>query len=171
MDDEEVWKPIKDHTGYEISNKGRVRSSKGKQPRILKTPICSNGRRSLVLRDGRNGVIHNLQIHRLIAEAFIPNPEGKECVDHIDRDKLNNNISNLRWATKAENNVNAVRPAPASGFRGVHMPIRCTRYSADIRHNGKSIVIGYYDTPEEAHEAYKSKAKELFGEFACTESK
>lgn len=54
---------------------------------------------------GRN---HKLAVHRLVALAFIPNPENKPCVDHIDRDVSNNDVSNLRWATYHENNSNTI---------------------------------------------------------------
>lgn len=60
----------------------------------------------------RNGeaypIIKNKRIHRIIAETFIPNPENKPCVDHIDGDKLNNRVDNLRWVTHLENNNNPI---------------------------------------------------------------
>lgn len=54
----------------------------------------------------------NYLVHRLIAETFIPNPENKPCIDHIDRDRLNNNVSNLRWSTIKENNLNQKKNLP-----------------------------------------------------------
>ena len=53
-----------------------------------------------------DGKRKSAKIHRLVAEAFIPNPENKECVDHIDKVRNNNNVNNLRWATKSENCMN-----------------------------------------------------------------
>jgi len=55
--------------------------------------------------DGKNKF---MLLHRLLAITFIPNPENKPCVDHIDRNKLNNNLDNLRWVTYTENNCNKV---------------------------------------------------------------
>ena len=52
----------------------------------------------------KNGKQKNIKIHRLVAEAFIPKIDGKEFVDHIDGDRQNNNVNNLRWCTQAENN-------------------------------------------------------------------
>ena len=93
----EEWRDIKDFN-YQVSNLGRVRNSKGL---IIKPHINKCGYIELHL--GKEGKHFNKKVHRLVAEAFIPNPENKPEVDHIDTDKTNNIVSNLRWASKVEN--------------------------------------------------------------------
>jgi hypothetical protein len=71
---------------------------------FLKTRINKHGYESIDLRN--KGIKKQLRIHRLVAKAYIDNPDNKPCVDHIDRNKLNNDVSNLRWATHSENMKN-----------------------------------------------------------------
>ena len=67
------------------------------------------------------GHTKNLSVHRLIALHHIPNPDNKPCVDHIDRNKLNNNINNLRWATHLENQQNLGKyKTNKSGHKNIH---------------------------------------------------
>ena len=106
--EEEIWKPIKDYEGlYEVSNLGRVKSlnyrGTGKW-KILKNIECSNGYLVVVLT--KNGKRKQFKVHRLVAEAFIPNPENKPCVDHINTIRTKNYVWNLRWVTHEENNNN-----------------------------------------------------------------
>ena len=61
---------------------------------------------------------HSLYVHRLVAETFIPNPDNKPCIDHIDRNPLNNDVSNLRWATVKENSLNQKKNLPV-GHRSI----------------------------------------------------
>ena len=96
----EEWRDIKDFN-YQVSNIGRVRNSKGL---IIKPHINKGGYIELHL--GKDGKHFNKKVHRLVAEAFIPNPWNKPCVDHIDTDRTNNSISNLRWTTHSENACN-----------------------------------------------------------------
>lgn len=79
---------------WEVSTLGRVRRNG-----ILKTPKE---------KTGGYLVIKNKRLHRIVAETFIPNPDNKPCVDHIDGDKKNNSVSNLRWVTHKENNNNPI---------------------------------------------------------------
>ena len=96
------WKTIIDFPNYEINILGEVRNvSTG---RILKGPINSRGYSRLTLWE--NGKCKKYLVHRLIAIHFIPNPENKPCIDHINRIRTDNRIENLRWATYAENNQN-----------------------------------------------------------------
>lgn len=114
----EEWKDIEGFCGlYQVSNLGRVRScdrtiigSDGVsyfKRGSIKLPQNGNGRYFVVwLYKGNKGV--RKRIHRLVAEAFIENPEGKEEVDHIDTDTHNNVFTNLRWVTRSENLLNSV---------------------------------------------------------------
>jgi len=95
------WKAIENYPNYEISNCGLVMNSRGN---ILKPGINKQTKYEYVILS--NGKKKCYDIHRLVAIAFIPNPENKREVDHIDRCKTNNHVSNLRWTTPSENNQN-----------------------------------------------------------------
>jgi len=98
----EIWKDITDFNNYEVSSFGNVRNKKTQ--RILKPWIAGAGYNYVWL-----GAKYKTSVHRLVALAFIENPDNKKTVDHIDRNKQNNNVENLRWATYQENmwNINS----------------------------------------------------------------
>ena len=101
-----------------------------------------------------------------MALAFLPNPKAKKYVDHINRKKTNNNISNLRWATNSENMMNIPKKSSnTSGYIGVYYDKSRNKYCAEITINYKKKHLGRYNTALEASEAYQAKAKEMFGEF------
>ena len=96
MTNEEIWCPIKDYEGlYEVSDKGRVRSIKFGKERILKPLRNTCG--YLQVQLWKNGEKKNLLVHRLVAQAFIPNPDNLPQVNHKDEDKENNSVQNLEW--------------------------------------------------------------------------
>ena len=118
---EEVWKPIKGYEEfYEVSNAGRIRSkdrkmvlSDGKRNweyikkgRILKPVTRQHGYLGVMLY-GKGGQktrgFKTFSVHRLVAEAFIPNPNGLPEVNHIDEDKTNNRVENLQWVSHIDN--------------------------------------------------------------------
>lgn len=96
----EIWKDIEDYEGiYQVSNLGRVkRVTSG---RILKGNKDRKG--YLLVGLYKHSIRCSKQIHRLVAQAFIPNTENKPQVNHIDENKINNMVSNLNWMTAKEN--------------------------------------------------------------------
>ena len=96
INDMESWKVIYDFPNYEISNYGNVRNN----TKIVKAVPNKHGYNVVVLC---NGIRKSVNIHGLVAAAFIPNPENKPCVDHIDGVRYHNFVENLRWCTQKEN--------------------------------------------------------------------
>ena len=95
---------IKGYEDYSIYEDGKIISHKNGKTLEMKYYICKNGYKRIDLC--KNGKYKKCLLHRLLAIHFIPNPENKYSVDHENRDKLDNSLSNLRWYTHTEQNNN-----------------------------------------------------------------
>ena len=146
----EVYKPIKHFPNYEVSNTGNVRNIITKN--ILKLLSCPKTGNytcyTVILYNNTRKQGYNKKIHRLVGEAFIPNPDNKPIVDHIDRNSANNHVSNLRWATHSENNMNKnMMCTNKLGHKNICLKRK--KYLVRI----KRITVGLYQTLEEAIKA------------------
>jgi hypothetical protein len=139
-----MWKQINGYENYEVSEEGQVRNIK--TGKILKAFERQGYMRVKLTKDKKG---YTASVHRLIAEAFISNPENKPFIDHIDRNRNNNNILNLRWATSCENAQNQTQVDNA-------VLIHCV-YRVEIQRN-KKIYRKEFKKLEDA-EAYLEELK------------
>lgn len=178
----EVWKDISGFEGfYQISNLGNVKSlgrlvksGSGKREnqvrwhpeRILKPTVGKVGYKVINLRKGSDS--RHDYIHRLMANEFIQQLKDGLEVDHIDGDKLNNSLSNLRVCSAQKNlwNVKKRLGNYTSKFKGVCFDKVKNKFKAEITINYKSKHLGYFKTEEEAAECYNKEALKLFNNFA-----
>ena len=113
----ETYKVIEGFMDYSVSDHGNVKNNK--TGRIIKLSVQTDGYIRIGLR--LNKVEYKKRVHTLVASAFILNPDAKKCVDHINNDKTDNNIDNLRWATQNENSQNSgLSSRNKTGFKGVY---------------------------------------------------
>lgn len=106
-------------------------------------------------------------IHRMLCNAFIEKPDPSfSQVDHIDRDKLNNSLSNLRWVTSSQNSMNTSPISKTSNFRSVYFSREKKKWASKIKVEGEETFLGYYHKEEEAAYAFKFAAPLFFGDHA-----
>ena len=159
----EQWMLVREFPNYMVSSCGRVMNIR--TFRVLR-PLNNRGDYLYVDLSSNVKTSHK-NIHRLLAEAFILNLTDLPCVDHIDRNKLNNHISNLRWCTREENQHNRSKNKNTSSvYKGVSFHKKLNKWQAGIRQNSHSTHLGYFTDEAEAAHAYDRKAIELFGVFA-----
>jgi len=158
----EEYKPIQDFENYEVSNLGNVRNKKSGI--ILRCSIGKDGYYKVSLYQDK--IKYSKKIHKLLAQAFIENPENKPCVDHKNNNKLDNNIDNLRWATTKENGQNRkVNINSKTGIKGVYFDKKTNKYKSHIRIDGITIHLGCFDNIEDAKAARITKAQQVFGVY------
>ena len=135
----EVWKDIKDYEGlYQVSNMGRVKSlnfRNTKEPKVMTLSHNKKGYFTVMIGGKR------YLVHRLVAQAFIPNPDDKPCIDHINAIRTDNRVDNLRWVTVKENNNNPIaiknQKIAQSGKRNPYYG------RTGSRHHGSKIIVQF----------------------------
>jgi len=154
----EIWKDIEGYEGYyEVSNLGRIKSLKtnhGKD-QILIRKTYDRPNQYTTINFTVKGVARTCSVHRLVAIAFIPNPDHKRTVNHIDGNKHNNLVTNLEWATYSENIRHAystglnkvpegrgegIKSGKTSHFHNVTYDPSKDRWIASVKVKGKSYV-------------------------------
>lgn len=101
---EEIWKDVVGYEGlYKVSNLGRVKSLKGYHRKDCILKLRNNLYGYLTVGLSKHNKSKRIKVHRLVAETFIPNPQNYEQVNHIDGNKLNNNVLNLEWCNRSYN--------------------------------------------------------------------
>lgn len=161
----EIWKDIQGYDGYyQVSNLGRVKSLSrliwnGFSNHLTKDKI----RKPVVSKDGYTYVkilfkkkSMKFRVHRLVALHFIDNPNNKLEVNHIDSIRLNNNVKNLEWVSKSENQCHSkINKKTTSKYVGVtfNKNFKTNAWISQIGINNKNIYLGVYKTEEEAYQA------------------
>ena len=164
LSNRENWRSIDGYLNYEVSDVGRIRNvNTGK---ILKQYFASSGYYKVSLCG--KGKVKQCFVHKLVAREFIENLSNKPIADHIDGHKTNNCVSNLRWATKSENNMNQKpqQKAKYSRYKGVSFHKLANKWRAYVNKNGKRTELGLFIDEKEAAQKYNEVAIRLFGEFA-----
>ena len=142
-----IWKVVDDFEDYQVSDTGLVKSMKKKNPnKILSPGVNGAGYYQVILC--KDGKMYNKRVHILVAQAFISNIDNKRTIDHIDRNKLNNNLSNLQYATDIENCLNRT-----NNVEHQYIYYRSGKYRVILRNNGKQYYQQSFKTLEEAIKA------------------
>lgn len=149
-----------DFIDYDVYSDGRIYSHKTNK--FLKTYIGTNGYYNLSLQ--KNDKTYKLTLHRVLATCYVPNPNNYPCINHIDGNRLNNNLYNLEWCTHQQNMKAWVElGVPNSGlFKKGQIPwnkgIKCPNQSGENHHNAHKVnqydlqgnFIRSFDTLEQA---------------------
>lgn len=164
--DEEIWQTVPEFAKYQVSSFGKVRK------------IVKDGILLLKLRQHANtGYIQinfsdrsytkTFSLHRLVAELFIPKPVGSHLVDHINRNRQDNTVANLRWCTYTENSRNRTKKKNCSSKHlGVSWSKTELKWLARVRVQGKAVRLGGFKKERDAALAVNAAYTLYFKEFA-----
>lgn len=112
--EKEIWKPVVGYEGlYEVSNLGRIKSINlyaHKEPVILSTSQRKDGYLNIHL--SKNNICKTYTVHRVVALAFIPNPNNLEMINHKDENRANNRVENLEWCSRKYNQLYSIKLHP-----------------------------------------------------------
>jgi hypothetical protein len=166
----EIWKDIPTQEGiYQISNYSRVkvlariRSNGHKWKEHLLKPYLSNkGYYTVNLPKAGKQQYQPTLIHRLVAQAFIPNPKNRTYINHKNEIKTDNNISNLEWCTNRYNiSYSTINKPKTSEYIGVYWSKPKNRWRAEIRYNDKKYFLGLFKIEIDAHKAYQLALQQI----------
>jgi hypothetical protein len=153
-----MWMDIDGFDNYSVSSKGRVINKITNK--ILKPLINHHGYNFVNLYNDRKH--YNKKIHQLVANAFLFKEDDKSVIDHIDRNKMNNRVSNLRYVSLSDNSKNQTKHADSiSKYKGVSFDKSNNKWIAKICIDGKLKHIGCYKTEVEAATAYNELVREI----------
>ena len=156
----EIWKPIPNYEGYEVSNYGRVKSLKLGRELILKPFISKGGYYRNKIWNNNKG--KKFGTHQLVAMAFLGHkPNGQNLVvNHINFDKKDNRLENLEVVTQREN-ANKKHIKSSSKYTGVTWHKRANKWQAQILYKRKNIYLGCFNNEIDANNAYQNKLKKI----------
>ncbi len=164
MSDFGNWKDIEGYPSYKVSDRGFVMNKK--TMKMIRSCCDSAGYPCLNLYHEK--IRKHCRVHNLVANTFLENPNKYNCVDHIDRDRTNNNVINLRWCTPSQNASNKSKSGDrTSMFKGVHLHNQGQKWCAQISVNGKPKHLGLFESEVQAAVAYNNAAIQYYSEFAC----
>lgn len=168
----EEWRKIKEYPQYEVSNMGNVRNAN--TGIILKPQKIGSKRTYYKVNLYSNGIKINKYIHRLVAEAFIPNPENKPEINHINTNGFDNKVENLEWCTRRENQNNPLTKINLSKSMIGRVPWGYGLKYSDIHKENISKALKYkytYDKNPNAKQIVQlSQNGELVGVWKCIKS-
>lgn len=161
----EEWRPIQGFQDfYQVSNLGnvkRVKKGKGDQVnKLLKKSLRPNGYLQVTLMSGKKAT--SRLVHRLVAEAFVQNAEGKSFVNHKDLNPLNNSVDNLEWVTPGENSRHWRRNNKHKGYTVTNWKAP-KPFVVKIRCGGVHVYLGSFKEREQAQKVYAKTYKEWTG--------
>ena len=148
----EQWKYVKGYEGlYSVSTEGKVVSHRTG----IELKPAVNHKGYFVAQFSHSGKRKNMKVHRLVALAFIPNPDNLPEVDHINGDRQDNRVENLRWVTGSANTRNReVCRQSGSRYNGVIIHPKTGNFVTSIWHNGKTVYLGTFKEETKAALAF-----------------